>query len=285
MKPVLYLLILFLGVPVSLANNQNPSVLPPESNGDSHIHDDDKCAVSAYFFQRGNIPVFLSNEHGASKSQIIAGVPLRSGRRVKKFVAKSDLHTAEITLKVAQEFERLTGKKPYLLIAKIHRSQIDFNRSEHLSYEHPYLKPCYDDFHRVARVIVDEIRQRWEQGYLLDLHGQSKYPGYLIRGTQNGLTVYQLRRQEGNNVYQRGLGLFGQLESIGYQVMPLYPQPETVYRGGYMVETYGSHNSDGIDAVQFEIGKYYRKGLIVRRKLILDLAGVLSKRMNVIINQ
>ncbi len=280
MKNFLCLLVLVLLTFNCFASDQGSS-----SSESKPFHKEDECAVQAYFFQAGNTPLFLSNEHGAEKSQVIAGVPLRKGIGVKKFNSKADWYTAEITLKVAQEYERLTGKKPYVLIANIHRSQIDFNRSAKLAYEHPSMKPCYDDFHGVVRSTVDEIRQRWAQGYLLDIHGQNKRPNYLIRGTYNGLTIKNLREKEGGDVYQKKLGLFGRLSGLGYQVMPQYPQRETIYRGGYVVKTYGSHRPDGIDAIQLEIGKYYRKDVSVRKQLIFDLANVLSTRMNAIFKE
>lgn len=280
MQRLVGFLVLLISTFSCLAYDQAPfnAISKPES-------DKDKCVIPAYFFQKGDYPLFLSNEHGANKSQIIAGIPLRKGRGVKKFNDKADWYTAEITLKVAQAFERLTGKKPYVLIAKIHRSQIDFNRSAKLSYEHSSLKPCYEDFHRVARTIVDEIKQRWKKGYLLDIHGQNKFPDSLIRGTFNGLTVTKLRQREGDNVYQKEQGLFGRLAGLGYQVMPEFLQKERVYRGGYMVKNYGSHKSDGIDAIQLEIGKHYRKDLSVRKKLILDIAGTLQQRMSVFLRE
>ncbi len=276
-KRILWFLALLMPAFSCFSYDQAPFLITSEKS------DNDKCVIPAYFYQKGDFPLFLSNEHGANKSQIIAGVPLRKGRGVKKFNDKADWYTAEITLKVAQAFERLTGKKPYVLIAKIHRSQIDFNRSAKLSYEHPILKSCYDDFHRVARTIIKEIKQRWKQGYLLDIHGQNKFPDNLIRGTFNGLTVTKLRQREGDNVYQKEQGLFGQLAGLGYKVTPEFPQKERFYRGGFMVKNYGSHRPDGINAIQLEIGKHYRKDPSVRKKLIADIAATLQQRMSVLI--
>ena len=48
--------------------------------------------------------------------------------------------------------------------------------------------------------------------------------------------------------------LFGQLQAAGYEVFPPNTpvrdaREDTRYNGGYTVETYGSHNPDGVDAI------------------------------------
>jgi len=108
---------------------------------------------------------------------------------VKRFVSLADQYTDVISEQIADEFYKLTDKKPYLLIAELPRSQIDFNRPPSLSYESKRMAACHKQFHDEATKLVTEIKQRWKEGYLLDVHGQSKFPDQLIRGTRNGMTL------------------------------------------------------------------------------------------------
>jgi hypothetical protein len=58
-------------------------------------------------------------------------------------------------------------------------------------------------------------------------------------------------------------GVFGQLEANGFKVFPgndVLPAgtgENAGYRGGYTVFSYGSHTTNGLDAVQLEFGEKY----------------------------
>lgn len=64
-------------------------------------------------------------------------------------------------------------------------------------------------------------------------------------------------------------GVFGQLEANGFRVFPANDVPprgtseDAGYSGGYTVFTYGSHNRDGIDAVQIEFGARSRERIVL----------------------
>jgi len=120
-----------------------------------------------------------------------------------------------------------------------------------------------------------------QEGYLLDVHGQSKFPDQLIRGTRNGTTVKHLIEKEGK-VYAGENGLFGLMEIKGYSILPKHNGYEEVYIGGYMLKQYGSHQPNGIDAVQLEIGRNYRNTAEKRDQIAKDVALSLVKRMTVL---
>lgn len=76
----------------------------------------------------------------------------------------------------------------------------------------------------------------------------------MFRGTQNGKTVTLLRERFGET------RLFGRLKTHGWKVHPdpLDDREQAAFRGGYIVQTYGSHQGFGIDAIQLEFGAEYR---------------------------
>jgi hypothetical protein len=97
------------------------------------------------------------------------------------------------------------------------------------------------------------------------VHGQQKDPEALMRGTQNGRSVARLLARAGVPAVTGPNGLFGQLEADGFKVFPANDVPPDGtgenggFNGGYTLTTYGSHNADGIDAVQMEFGSRYRR--------------------------
>jgi len=97
------------------------------------------------------------------------------------------------------------------------------------------------------------------------VHGQGKDPDVVMRGTINGRTVQRLMQRRGVDAVTGPRGVFGQLEANGFKVFPRNDVPprgtseDAGYKGGYTVFTYGSHNRDGIDAVQMEFGNRYRQ--------------------------
>lgn len=83
------------------------------------------------------------------------------------------------------------------------------------------------------------------------------------RGTQNGATVAALVRLRGEAALTGPQSIFGALHGKGYPVFPPNtpvgsPREDKRYNGGYTVQTYGSGNPDGIDAIQIEIGRNLR---------------------------
>lgn len=258
------------------------SLLLPACTGGQALSDSaakQSCPKKSFSSQQGNIPLLLVNEHGADQSHAVWFIAEHTGEGVNRFVKQADQYTDIITEQIAIEVEKLSGKKPYVLIAEIPRNQIDFNRPVELAVESHRLRACYQDFHAEAARLVKEIDQRWQRGYLLDVHGQSRFPDKIMRGTRNGQTIMQLRAREGDQVYTGAAGLFGKLQAVGYPVMPAAGERELFYIGGYMLKTYGSHQPNGIDAVQIEIGRDFRVDQSRRSLLIKDVAAALVSRM------
>jgi N-formylglutamate amidohydrolase len=148
---------------------------------------------------------------------------------------------------------------------KFLRKYIDANRPPELALEDPRARPYYDYYHQCIRRFVDEVHHAYPAGLLIDVHGQNKDPDVVMRGTLNGHGVERLLRRAGVDAVTGPHGVFGQLEANGFKVFPANNVPpsghneDAGFNGGYSVFTYGSHNRDGIDALQMEFGAHYRQ--------------------------
>lgn len=106
------------------------------------------------------------------------------------------------------------------------------------------------------------------------MHGQVKDPEVLMRGTVNGKAVLKLLRRAGAEAITGPDGLFGRLEANGFKVFPANSvglranSEDAGFNGGYTVRNYGSDNSGGIDAVQFEFGPVYRRKEAVEKSAV-----------------
>jgi N-formylglutamate amidohydrolase len=215
----------------------------------------------------GTLPIIITAPHGGR--QAIPGVAPRDTlgmpRGGRGYVTGGDTNTDILALGIAAEIKALTGKEPYLVMAKFKRKFIDPNRPPEIAVDSQAARPYYDYYHQSVRRFVDEIRSKYPAGLLIDVHGQKKDPTVVMRGTQNGRTVERLLERAGAPAVTGPNGIFGQLEANGLRVFPANDVPpggtseNRGFNGGYTVGTYGSHDAGGIDAVQMEFGSVYRQ--------------------------
>lgn len=228
-------------------------------------------------YQKGDVPILLTSPHGASKSQLLPDVPLRTGKQVKRFVNRADQHTDKITLDVSTAL-KAKNLKPYVVVAGINRAQIDFNRISKYAYENPKAAKCYQRYHELIGTAIKEIRSLWSQGLMFDIHGQSKYNQYeILRGTRNQQTIKALLERYSKDVTESENGFFSVLRQQAYVVHPAQGEKERFYYGGYTLKTYGSHNDEGIDAIQIEINRDIRVDKKRRKTLVEDLTVAIEK--------
>ena len=212
--------------------------------------------------QRGELPVILTAPHGGSL--VIPGVPKRKGpegeRTSGKFVTGQDTRTFELAIATAKRIEELTGKKPYLVASKAHRQYMDPNRPEKEGVEHEKARVVHAAFHAQVREFVDEQRTKFPQGaLLLDIHGQASSADTIFRGTQNGTTVMKMIEQHGVGALTGEHSILGYLAAKGISVSPAntppgMPPEALGFNGGWIVRSYGSHTTSGVDAIQLEFG-------------------------------
>lgn len=218
--------------------------------------------------QAGELPVILTAPHGGRDG--VPGCDLRTPVGTR-FVTGSDFNTDVLVQEIAAELKRLTGRQPYLAMAKFHRRFIDANRRPDEAYGAPGCKADYEFYHATIRGFVDEVRGKYPRAMLLDVHGQSTYPDAIVRGTQHGTTVKGLLAHAGAPAVTGPDSVFGRLAAMGYRVVPPNDASPTdkveapEYAGGYTVVIYGSQRPDGIDSMQLEFGRDLREKHAVQK--------------------
>jgi N-formylglutamate amidohydrolase len=169
-----------------------------------------------------------------------------------------------VTTGLAQRLLELTREAPSVVIAEYDRDYIDANRSAKCAFEPsdeqpPEAQQYYDEYHNTIREFIDDIRaENGGLGLLFDIHGTGGIKGnlaHLYLGTVCGCTVKRLVRAD-PQAMQRRRSLRGYLEAAGYDVVA---EARQLIRG-HTVRTYGSHNPDGLDAIQIEIIRELREG-------------------------
>jgi N-formylglutamate amidohydrolase len=222
--------------------------------------------------QTGTMPIVLTAPHGGSTE--VPGVPPRTSGQVIR-----DFGTLELALGVAAELQHQLGQRPYTVAARFHRRSIDANRPPDLAFELAEAEAHYAAYHDAVRCSVDDVRRRWQSsGILIDIHGQSDDPGTIHRGTQNGRTMRRVLERSGDVALVGPTSVLGRLRDLGYPIHPSGACAEREsprFNGGYTVQTYGSHQPDGIDALQIELGSSFRRGATLSQ-LVVDLADAIA---------
>jgi N-formylglutamate amidohydrolase len=221
----------------------------------------DSTARSLVVVQKGTLPIVLTAPHGGRMD-----VPGAQERRPMgaRFVTGADLNTDLLAQGIVAEMQKLTGQAPSLVMARFHRKFIDANRPAEEAYDSPASKPVYEHYHASVRAIVDELRARHPAPVLFDIHGQSTFADSILRGTRFGVTVKRMLQRAGAPSLTGPQSVFGQFHAMGYKIVPLNDTEPTArveadrYSGGHTVAIYGSHNADGIDAIQLEFGSQLR---------------------------
>jgi N-formylglutamate amidohydrolase len=239
-------------------------------------HAVDKTPADLVLAREGTLPIIITAPHGGRDA--IPGVAPRdtAGKPTggRGYVTGGDTNTDVLALGIAAEIKRLTGKAPYIVMARFKRRFVDPNRPPEIAFDSPAAQPYYDAYHQAIRRFIADIRSQYPAGLLIDVHGQKKDPNVVMRGTQNGRTVERLLARAGTGAVTGRNGIFGGLEADGFRVFPANAVPpagtseNAGYNGGYTVGTYGSHNPDGIDAVQMEFGSRYRQDAVVEKAAV-----------------
>lgn len=216
------------------------------------------CITSDCFFvQEGELPILLTAPHGGKLS-------IQNIQERKKGVNIRDAYTFELTLGISKALHDKIGKSPYIVAAHCNRKYIDFNRTKEEAYEDESMKPIYEKYHEYIAEFISKIKQQLsdEKKLLIDIHGQGSDFNTIFRGTQDKITVTSLLAQYGEDALTGPSSIMGILSAKGYTLFPSVLDNHTIehasFNGGFTVGCYGSHNEDGIDAIQLEFGKSFR---------------------------
>ena len=194
-----------------------------------------------------------------------------------RFETNTDRFTRTITKGVAQLLFDVFGEAPYVVIADFDRAFIDANRrAPECAFEDPDARPFFDEYHNTVRSLVDKIRaDHGGLGLLFDIHGTTQIasdPADVYLGTRNGEAIASLLNRD-PRAMSRKRSLPGLLREAGYVVSAKIPE---TLRGDFTLETYGSSNADGVDAIQIETESNLRTDTKKREVYIEDLAYAIS---------
>lgn len=211
--------------------------------------------------REGALPIIITAPHGGTLS--IPGVLERTGKGARKFTSVRDANTDLLAERLASEIEKRLGARPYLIIARFARKDLDVNRPPADAFESELARPYFDAYHRAVRSACEQIQSRWQSALLLDIHGQGVESETIFRGTNDGKTVEASVAKFGSEALTGRDSILWQLESKGYRVFPATSSMEkedSHFNGGYTVHTYGGRERPfpGISALQLEFGSKFR---------------------------
>lgn len=202
----------------------------------------------------GDLPLVISAPHGGREKP--DELPERT-----KGVVDIDTNTQELARTIADELQARTGRRPHLIICRLHRSRLDCNREiGEAAAGHAVAEQAWTEYHGfVAQALKTAIAQGGRAFYI-DLHGQNHRDrrielGYLhapetLQAPDSALDAPgvaasgSLRRiaEKSKLPYSalvrgpRSLGAL--LEARGFACVPSPERPEPVlpyFQGGYSV--------------------------------------------------
>jgi|SRR6056297_419865 len=230
-------------------------------------------------FEAGNIPLILSVPHGGELKP--NEIP---NRTCNNAVTVMDDLTIELSQAIMTEFAK-TGKKPYLIVNKMHRSKMDANRNrEDATCDNINAEDVWDLYHNQIKNSRSDINKKFQKGLFIDLHGHGNPKqrielGYLlyedelalsdeILNSPELLAVSSIQNLAKNNLsgkshtnLLKGENAFGTLLNLGgFAAVPSLPDPvplasDNYFSGGYNTANYGSYKSGTIDGIQVECNR------------------------------
>lgn len=197
--------------------------------------------------EEGALPLVLSVPHGGDVE--FAGVPVRTGG-----TKVTDDHVNELAVAIQARLMAKTGKRAYLVGAKISRKYVDFNRAADAAYESPAVAPVYEHYYSALWQAVGKVRGR-PGAMLIDIHGQSADKDAIFRGTKDGLTA------DNAPYYVVPNGLITGMIASGLNIQPttVSGKENPGFNGGNIVRTFGVGQPGGLSSMQLEFGANMRR--------------------------
>ncbi len=224
-------------------------------------------------FHPGDLPLIISVPHGGYEQP--EGVPDRTmGTK-----GHHDVQTLEMGNDISKFCFERTGRRPYLIINRLHRSKLDANREQFdAAQDDPSMMAAWEAYHQYIDSAKTAVARRFGAGLYIDLHGhrhaiQRTEIGYLLVASDLVLADDSLNALEfvsksslRSLAYRsplpfagliRGDSSFGGiLERDGYPAVPSPNNPDPggkpFFSGGYNLERHGSRDGGMIDGLQVE---------------------------------
>ncbi len=223
----------------------------------------------------GTIPVVVVAPHGGD----LAPVDLPD-RDCVDCVVINDANTRALAFAISDAFQRRSGKRPFVVVNRLHRRKFDANRDlEEATDGHSPLAPMWALFHtRIDSAKARAVRVH-PRALLIDLHGHAHAVprlelGYLLSAANlrladsilmplvaassvAGLDAVAASGDSGVALL-RGPRAFGtRLAALGFPTVPSAGDPapasgESYFDGGYNTQRHGSRVGGPVDAIQIE---------------------------------
>lgn len=227
----------------------------------------------AFHLTTGSLPIVLTLPHATPLEESYAAELKERVRGLKK--AEGGL--IDITERFKQVCHSQKGT-PYVLIARVHRSRIDFSRSKQIiAGEHAYddarAEPLYDAFEQTLAGLVQKITPATATALLLDLHGCRSRDTDVYLGTLNGKTMT-------SNGHLQSLRdrLYASLSKRGWKVEPK-PGADEIKFTGRSDSIIARHNlaklavqPGNYGSLQIEISQHIRLRAVHNQQFAHDLA-------------
>lgn len=220
----------------------------------------------------GELPIILSSPHaGLLRPEEIpnreSGVTVRDG----------EIH--DLALRTAAELEKLTGKRPHVVLMHLRRIKLDPNRAiAEAAQGSPFAERAWYEYHGWIETASALVSNTTGRGFYIDLHGhghkeQRLELGYLLSARELALADEQVNKSQYVNKSSirtlasntpgglaellRGENSFGEiLVRHGYRAVPSKSEPnpagQPYFNGGYSTVRHGSRSGGVIDGVQIE---------------------------------
>jgi hypothetical protein len=228
-------------------------------------------------YTTGDAPLIITAPHGGAMKP--ASLP---DRDCAACITDADVNTEDLARRVVAEFYARTGRRPHLVINRLHRSKLDANREVVEATDgFALLTSAWSSYHMFIESARGRVSGSGTRGLLIDLHGHA-HPvprlelGYDISAStlrlgdaalasSSALAASSIARLLTANasgttpaVLLRGatsLGAFFAANGFPAVPSPSDPAPaagEAYYDGGYTVQRHGSALGGNVDAVQVE---------------------------------
>jgi N-formylglutamate amidohydrolase len=220
----------------------------------------------------GELPVVITAPHGGTL--LPSEIPDRTVGTTTR-----DLNTDELASEVVAAFVARFGKRPHLVVSKLHRRKLDPNREiVEAAAGNPIAERAWREYHGFIEASAAEVRRTPGMGFYIDLHGhghdiQRLELGYLVSSAKLALSDAQLAldlTMQTSSLWPialttgtsfpallRGsasLGAF--LEAAGYPSVPSPANPSPgvnpYFEGGYSTERHGTSIDRRFAGVQIE---------------------------------
>ena len=280
----------------SSKSDTDPTTNPGSNNGDQPGNNNSGFTrkvevVNHVEYRTGNAPLVISVPHDGTETDAALVKRTKENCPDPSFSTAQDIYTTQLANLIDSIYHAKTGKYPLMVIGRISRKYVDFNREQKYAVVEGSTKGVgiYNTYHNKAAAATAAVTDKFGAGLLLDIHGHSHdiqqiELGYLLKSSILNLSneslgsnadylkkcsIYNLVKtnKSGSGFIDllRGANSFGSiLYKNGMACIPhsgnLSPGSSSYFSSGEITERHGSSNGTGVvDAIQCEFNRNARE--------------------------